>query len=87
MPVLESKLDSRSDAFQQNRRDMLEMLDTIDELHEEAARGGGEEAIKRLRSREKMPIRERIGLVLDRDSPFLELQRRLRVCGGDWRYF
>ncbi len=73
MPVLESKLDSRSDAYQQNRTDMLEMLDTIDELHEEAAQGGGEEAIKRLRSREKLPIRERISLVLDRDSPFLEI--------------
>ena len=41
MPVLGSKLDSRSEAFQQNRADMLEMLDTIEELHEEAARGAG----------------------------------------------
>ena len=73
MPELESKLDTRSESYQQNRSDMLEMLDTINELMDEAAEGGGEEAVKRLRSREKMPIRERISLAVDRDSPFLEL--------------
>ncbi|MCH8332336.1 acyl-CoA carboxylase subunit beta [Candidatus Sumerlaeota bacterium] len=73
MPVLDSDLDTRSDTYQRNRSDMLEMLGTIDELLEEAAQGGGEEAIKRLRSRDKMPIRERISLLLDRDSPFLEI--------------
>jgi acetyl-CoA carboxylase carboxyltransferase component len=52
---------------------MLEMLETIEKLHEEAAAGGGEEAVARLRSREKLPIRERISHVLDRDSPFLEI--------------
>jgi len=73
MPVLESKLDTRSDIFQQNKLDMLKTLDYIDELLDEASQGGGEEAIARLRSREKMPIRERISHALDRDSPFLEI--------------
>ena len=52
---------------------MIEMLETLEELYAEAAEGGGEEAIARLRSRNKMPIRERISLVLDKDSPFLEI--------------
>lgn len=73
MPILESKLDTRSDNFKQNRLDMIDMLETLDELYAEAAEGGGEEAIARLRSRDKMPIRERISLVLDKDSPFLEI--------------
>ncbi len=73
MPILESKLDTRSDNFKQNRSDMVEMLETLDELYSEAAEGGGEEAIARLRSRDKMPIRERISLVLDKESPFLEI--------------
>ena len=73
MPELESKLDIRSEEYQQNRADMLEMLGTLDELYAEAAGGGGQEAMERLRSRGKMPIRERISLVLDRDSPFLEI--------------
>ena len=73
MSVMESKLDTRSAVFKQNRSDMIEMLETLEELYAEAAEGGGEEAITRLRSRNKMPIRERISLVLDKDSPFLEI--------------
>ena len=73
MAVLESQLDVRSDAYRGNRAGMLDMLARLDELYEEAARGGGEEAMTRLRSRGKMPLRERISLALDRDSPFLEV--------------
>ena len=73
MAVLESRLDIRSDAYRENRDRMLKSLAQLDELYQEAARGGGEEAMARLRSRDKMPLRERISLVLDRDSPFLEI--------------
>ena len=73
MPKLESKLDLRSDNFRKNRSDMLEALEVMNTLQNEAAEGGGPEAVKRLRSRGKMPIRERISLVLDQDSPFLEI--------------
>ena len=73
MPVLESKLDTGSEQFLQNRADMLKMLEFMESLLLEAARGGGEEALARLRSRDKMPIRERISHVLDRDAPFLEI--------------
>ena len=73
MAVLESQLDVRSDGYRENHTGMLEMLAQLDELYEEAARGGGAEAMARLRSRDKMPLRERISLVLDRDSPFLEI--------------
>ena len=73
MPVLESKLDTRSEVFHQNLSDMRERLNQLQELYDEAAQGGGEEAIARLKSRDKMPIRERIGHALDRDAPFLEI--------------
>ena len=72
MPVLESRLDTRSAVFQKNMAEMAGMLNTIDGLLEKAA-AGDEKAVARLRSREKMPIRERIAHVLDRDSPFLEI--------------
>ncbi len=52
---------------------MLEQLATIDELLDAAELGGGERALTRLRSRDKMPIRERIHHVLDPDTPFLEI--------------
>jgi acetyl-CoA carboxylase carboxyltransferase component len=73
MPVLQSTLDVRSEAFQQNRSDMQEALEVLDGLQAEAAEGGGPEAMARLASRNKMPIRERVARALDPDTPFLEI--------------
>lgn len=73
MSVIESTLDTRSPRFAQNRDEMLQTLGELDALHEEVAAGGGEEAMQRLRARGKMPLRERIALVLDPDTPFLEI--------------
>jgi acetyl-CoA carboxylase carboxyltransferase component len=72
-PPLASTLDTSSELFQKNRRDMLEQLGVIDDLLDEAAAGGGEKAMERMRSRGKLPVRERIANVLDPDSPFLEI--------------
>lgn len=73
MSIISSKLDTRSEGFGRNRADMLESLEVIQGLLREVEQGGGEEALKRLRARGKLPIRERIGYVLDADSPFLEI--------------
>ena len=73
MTVIESRLDRRAENHQRNRADMLEMLGTLDKLYAEAAAGGGEREIARLRARGKMPLRERISMALDKDSPFLEI--------------
>ena len=73
MPALETSLDVRSEAFEKNRADMHDLLNIMNGLLTEAAEGGGPEAMARLRSQNKMPIRERIAHVLDRDSPFLEI--------------
>jgi acetyl-CoA carboxylase carboxyltransferase component len=72
-PPLRSAVDTASEQFIQNRADMLEQLGIVDALLDEAAAGGGEAATARLRSRGKLPIRERIANVLDPDSPFLEI--------------
>ncbi|MDG2072680.1 MAG: carboxyl transferase domain-containing protein [Pseudomonadales bacterium] len=73
MKVIKSNLNTRSEEYQRNREEMLEELEYIAVLHQQAAEGGGEEAMARLRSRDKLPLRERIALVLDRDSPFFEV--------------
>ncbi len=49
------------------------LLQELEEQLELARAGGGERGIARLRKRGKMLIRERIELLLDQDSPFLEL--------------
>ncbi len=73
MLPLQSNIDPRSEDFQKNRADMLEQIGVMNDLLAEVAEGGGEEAFARLRSRGKMSIRERVGLALDPDTPFLEI--------------
>jgi acetyl-CoA carboxylase carboxyltransferase component len=72
-PSLRSNLDSRSDAFAENRASMVEKLEEIDKLLDEAEAGGGAYHHERLAQRGKLPVRERIALALDPDSPFLEI--------------
>ena len=72
-PPLRSTLDAGDPQFVRNRADMLEQLAEIEALLDEAEGGGGAERMARLRSRGKLPIRERIANVLDPDSPFLEI--------------
>ncbi len=52
---------------------MLEALAEIETLQAQVAAGGGDRSVTRLRERGKLLPRERIRLLLDRDSPFLEL--------------
>ena len=73
MQTIKSHLDTRSESYRKNRDDMFDMLEYVDELFVEVTAGGGEEAMKCLRSRNKLPIRERVSLALDRDSPFMEI--------------
>jgi acetyl-CoA carboxylase carboxyltransferase component len=72
-PPLRSSLDPRAPEFQENRDAMLKKLDEIDALLDEAEIGGGAYHHERLAKRGKLPVRERLALALDPDSPFLEL--------------
>ncbi len=72
-PPLRSDLDPRTPEFEENRVAMLEKLEVIDRLLDEAEAGGGPAHHERLRKRGKLPVRERIALALDPDSPFLEI--------------
>jgi acyl-CoA carboxylase subunit beta len=82
-PPLASTLDTSSELFRKNREDMLEQLGVIDELLDEAEAGGGEKAMERMRSRGKLPVRERIAQVLDPDTAFLEISP-LAGYGSDY---
>ena len=72
-PPLRSSLDTRTPEFEENRAAMLEKLEEIDRLLDEAEAGGGPAHHERLAKRGKLPVRERIALALDPDSPFLEI--------------
>jgi len=70
---LTSAVDTGSEMFIRNRDDLLEQLEVVDDLLDQAEAGGGPERMARLRSRGKLPIRERLANVLDPDTPFLEI--------------
>ncbi len=73
MPVVRSAVDPGDASFQSNRARMLGLIDELHELQAQAAAGGGPRAFERLRSHGKLPVRERLALLLDPGSPFLEL--------------
>jgi acetyl-CoA carboxylase carboxyltransferase component len=72
-PVLPSRVDHHGDAFRVNREAMLEKLEDLERLQAEGRAGGGDKYVQRHRERGKLLIRERMELLLDRDSHFLEL--------------
>src|SRR5262247_4220498 len=73
MDVIASRIDTNSESFRRNRREMQALLTEVEGQLALARAGGGERSVARHRERGKLLIRERIELLLDRDAPFLEL--------------
>src|SRR3954447_15046954 len=72
MAVLSSQVDS-SEVFEDRRGRMEALIAELRERSTQIARGGGDKAIERHRSRGKLPARERVDRLLDPGSAFLEL--------------
>ena len=70
--VLTSQVEP-SDAFEARRARMEELVAELREGTTHVARGGGEKALERHRSRGKLTARERIDRLLDPNTAFLEL--------------
>ncbi len=73
MPVLETKLNARSADFQANAAAMRALVEDLKAQVAKAAAGGGEAARAKHVARGKLPPRERVQLLLDPGTPFLEL--------------
>ena len=73
MTILASRLDPGSPSYVENRAAMLDRLAELDQALDAARAGGGEKYVIRHHARGKLLPRERIELLVDRDSPFLEL--------------
>src|SRR5262250_2129997 len=71
--ILASSLNTSGADYQARRAAMLGKLDELDGEHAKAIAGGGPKYVKRHRDRGKLTVRERIELLIDPDSPFLEL--------------
>jgi 3-methylcrotonyl-CoA carboxylase beta subunit len=73
MPVLESKLKPRSAEFQANAAAMHALVQDLNVQIARSALGGGEVARAKHTGRGKLLPRERIQMLLDPGTPFLEL--------------
>src|SRR5579863_6256365 len=73
MPVITTALDHRSDAFRANDRAMRAIVADLREKSAVIGEGGDAVARQRHEGRGKMLVRERVRLLIDPGSPFLEL--------------
>ena len=72
-PVLSSHLDVRGPTFESNREQNLKLLEPVKAALQKSLEGGGPRYTERHKARGKLLPRERVELLLDRDSAFLEL--------------
>jgi acetyl-CoA carboxylase carboxyltransferase component len=72
MTVLSSQVEG-SDAFDERRARMVALVAELRERSAQVARGGGQKALDKHRSRGKLTARERVDRLLDPDTAFLEL--------------
>jgi 3-methylcrotonyl-CoA carboxylase beta subunit len=73
MAVIQTKINTRSEDFQNNFQYMQSLVDDLQNVVAGVKKGGGEKYQERHKSRGKLLARERIDALIDTGSPFLEL--------------
>jgi len=73
MGIIETHIDRKSIEFQENTHFFQQQLDLLSQRIQLVQQAGGEDAIAKHRKRNKLLARERIQLLCDPDTPFLEL--------------
>jgi acetyl-CoA carboxylase carboxyltransferase component len=84
MATIASKINPNSNSFKENYQKMQLKLEELNKNLKKSHFQGQEKHIERARSKGKMTARERIEMLIDQDSPFLELMplAGLGVQGG-----
>src|SRR6267143_912480 len=75
MPRISTRLDVHSQEFQDNARAMRSLVEDLRREAGRAARGGSKAATDKHRAAGKLTARERIRVLLDTGSPFLEFSQ------------
>ncbi len=73
MEVLKSKINKNNQQFKENYAGMMDLLQELDKHMEDARFQGKPARIERARKNNQYLASERLELLLDKDSPFLEL--------------
>lgn len=84
MASIKSKVNPNSASYKENYQKMLKKLEELQKHLQKAQFQGHDKHVERARSKGKLTARERIEMLLDLDSPFLELlpMAGLGVQGG-----
>ncbi|SFV17719.1 carboxyl transferase domain-containing protein, partial [Pseudoduganella namucuonensis] len=75
MTLIESKLNPRSDDFKSNAAAMQALVDDLRDKVAKLAQGGGEAASAKHVARGKLLPRDRVQMLLDPGTPFLEFSQ------------
>src|SRR5205823_7489648 len=70
---LMSKIDPTYARFEKNMRSMAELVSAIRNEEEQICQGGGPKAIESQHAKKRLIARERIDLLIDRNTEFFEL--------------
>jgi 3-methylcrotonyl-CoA carboxylase beta subunit len=71
--ILTTKVDPSSPRFQKNARALADLVTTISREQENIREGGGAKAIENQHGKGRLTARERVALLIDKDSQFTEL--------------
>ncbi|CAG8498144.1 10121_t:CDS:2 [Scutellospora calospora] len=72
VPILQTKI-IKDDVYHKNYKEMFSMVETLNERLNLAVKQGPDKAIDHHLKRGQLLVRDRIDLLLDEDSPFLEI--------------
>ena len=73
MQTLKSQINPNSKEFQDNKKAYMELMSRYRDGMAMSMQGGGTSAIEKHKKRNKLLARERIDLLIDKNTPFLEL--------------
>jgi len=85
MPRLTTRVDLHSEEYRDNERAMRSLVEGLHTEVARLARGGARAAVDKHKAAGKLPARERIRVLLDSGSPFLEFSQLAAhgMYGGD----
>jgi acetyl-CoA carboxylase carboxyltransferase component len=71
--TLKTKIDTGSEEFKNNKKEFVKLLEEYKRRLAENTKGGSERAVAKHKERGKLLARERVNLLIDPNTPFLEL--------------
>ncbi|MBN2180104.1 MAG: methylcrotonoyl-CoA carboxylase [Deltaproteobacteria bacterium] len=73
MDIIETRIDTKSDEYKKNYESMEALVSEMKEELRKAREDRSQKAKDRLASQGKLPVRKKLDLLLDRNTPFLEI--------------